>query len=166
MAGRREELKQKFTKLTGLPAKKIFAIHACEEGYLDGRRMLSIADWEHAIAHIKKKLIDVDEEPTPVATQSESEEAKDKIRVAPTYELICSQPEYIAEAIALLEIERGNYKDLVFNLHPDQSALPEKYANTGFTILDRVNKEYGQNVRQRILTKEERKKRHNAKNAL
>ncbi|NEO94537.1 MAG: hypothetical protein F6K56_31855 [Moorea sp. SIO3G5] len=140
MASRLKELKQKFTELTGVPANKRSALLVCEEGSLEGRRMMSIVDWEHAISHIKKRLVDVDE-PTPVASQPEPEQAateESEIRVASTYELICTQPEYIAEAIAEAEIKVGNYMKLIKVFHPDSSKLPKDKAESVSKILNNV----------------------------
>ncbi|NEO94538.1 MAG: hypothetical protein F6K56_31860 [Moorea sp. SIO3G5] len=55
-----KEVRQRFTQLTGLLAKKRFALKVCKKGSIDDLRMISIADWEHAIANIDQKLLDIE----------------------------------------------------------------------------------------------------------
>ncbi|NER90324.1 hypothetical protein [Moorena sp. SIO3A2] len=147
----REGVKAEFTKITGLPAKKVFAEQCCTPGSLTGRRMSSTADWEHALANIHKVMVVREQqeqpehptvkeevtEPVPEPVEEESEES----RIASAAELICTQAKPFAEVIAREEIKAGNYKKVARHLHPDISAFPKEAALRGMQILNNIKDE-------------------------
>ncbi|NEP31738.1 hypothetical protein [Moorena sp. SIO3B2] len=61
--------------------------------------------------------------------------------IVPSYELIATQPEYIAESIAHAEIRAGNFHNIARDLHPDLRKLPKEYATRGMQILNNARDE-------------------------
>ncbi|NEO59214.1 MAG: hypothetical protein F6J98_01940 [Moorea sp. SIO4G2] len=128
--GRFADIKKEFEAKSGVPARKKHAELVCKEGSLEGRRMCSIADWVHAIANLSKKLVEVTEEVAASVEQGQ--------HIPDSAELIMTQPEHIAHAIAASEVKAGNYRSLSKHFHPDTSGLPPETSDKWMKFLNEI----------------------------
>lgn len=114
---RLKELKEEFTKITGLPAKKMMVDVVCEG--VGDRRMMSIFDWEWALNSIAPRFKMADRE-AKIAELEEQLTQSTQAGVEPLQPIVEDEIELLVGEIFLESSDcRTTYRRLSKRYHPD-----------------------------------------------